>query len=738
MSAVIEAFFLCLLASMIWAPIVFLIVARVSHNASNMADKLWPVALVVTALPAIFAPFAAAAGLSFRQSAPLPPMVAYEAPTNITATIIEPVFVPATSLSISAVLEATATLYFYGFLMFLVLGFVRMIWFSYRVQYAFDIDEPKLEAGLEDWRFRMGIKRRPRYAFSDAISSVCVHGIFRPTILMPMTLLDRVSVEDAILMGAHEMAHIKRGDTALFALCTAARAIFWFNPFIQRIAARANLAAEQAADALVIARGAERRQYAHCFVQGLRFASGVSPMGQELVPSFTPFDKRSRRERLDAILSKKAPAAILTLPHKIGLMLSIVAAVGLAFAQAAFAVAPASAREALPEAPLRGKITMGFGATSILLGDDRPTHEGIDIKAVRGTPVLAAGDGKVIDATSRYRGQRAWGNVVVVDHGHGLVTRYAHLDKFTVKKGDTVNAGDPIGAAGSTGKSTGPHLHFEVIQDGQAIDPAPVLAATPMAPPAPVIRPDPVRMPDQVISIVPAPTIVGLSSPEPGALPAPSATPATVSTRIEQELAGRFKFIEKHMTDAFEGFEIDFNDFDDFEFEFDSTSFERLNGIQSWAWLSKEERKDIEKAKHNAMEIAREAMSQAKVSITRAQRDIERAQRNAERDNERAQRDRQRARRDAERKRERIARDFERSIERAEVHAEKRAEARTEKMEYQWEQTERYNHNVSEHELLNLRQKALEEAQDDLERELKEVKRQREKLERKKRKAKNN
>ena len=150
MSAIIEAFFLCLLASMIWAPIVFLIVAKVSKNdAPNIADKLWPIALVVTALPAIFAPFAAAAGLTFRQSAPLPPMTAYEAPLNLAATAIQPVVAPSPSFNFSALLEASATLYFYGFLMFLTLGLVRMIWFSYRVQYAFDIDEPKLERSEE-------------------------------------------------------------------------------------------------------------------------------------------------------------------------------------------------------------------------------------------------------------------------------------------------------------------------------------------------------------------------------------------------------------------------------------------------------------------------------------------------------------------------------------------------------------------------------------------------------------
>ena len=158
MSAIIEAFFLCLLASMIWAPIVFLIVARVlNRDVSNMADKLWPMALVVTALPAIFAPFAAAAGLSFRQSTPLPPMVASDTQFVLPTTIIEPIVTPMSSLSISAVLEATATLYFYGFLMFLVLGLVRMIWFSYRVQYAFDMTNQNWRPGSKTGAFAWGL-----------------------------------------------------------------------------------------------------------------------------------------------------------------------------------------------------------------------------------------------------------------------------------------------------------------------------------------------------------------------------------------------------------------------------------------------------------------------------------------------------------------------------------------------------------------------------------------------------
>ena len=176
------------------------------------------------------APFAAAFGWSLRSAPPLPPMGEIS-PELLKAAEAAPVLTaPATTISLASTLDAVAVFYFYGFLMFLLLGAARHIWFSYRVAFAFELDEPNLEAGLEAWRTRIGIKRQPRYAFSDAVSSVCVNGIFRPVILMPHNLLDQVSIDDAVLMGAHEMAHIKRGDTSLFAFCTIVKAVFWFKP----------------------------------------------------------------------------------------------------------------------------------------------------------------------------------------------------------------------------------------------------------------------------------------------------------------------------------------------------------------------------------------------------------------------------------------------------------------------------------------------------------------------------
>ncbi len=95
------------------------------------------------------------------------------------------------------------------------------------------------------------------------------------------------------------------------------------------------------------------------------------------------------------------------------------------------------------------------------------THNGIDIPADQGTVILAAADGTVTETGF----DSAKGNYLILDHGDGLTTLYAHCRNVDVKEGDTVKAGEMIAAVGSTGMSTGPHLHFEVRQDGEAQNP---------------------------------------------------------------------------------------------------------------------------------------------------------------------------------------------------------------------------------------------------------------------------
>ncbi len=102
-------------------------------------------------------------------------------------------------------------------------------------------------------------------------------------------------------------------------------------------------------------------------------------------------------------------------------------------------------------------------------------HQGLDIAAQYGWNVLAAWDGKVIEAQEGWN--RGYGTTVVLDHRNGIQTRYAHMSYLMVEPGDEVEAGELIGSVGSTGASEGPHLHFEVVVDGEQRDPLDYLPA---------------------------------------------------------------------------------------------------------------------------------------------------------------------------------------------------------------------------------------------------------------------
>ena len=109
-----------------------------------------------------------------------------------------------------------------------------------------------------------------------------------------------------------------------------------------------------------------------------------------------------------------------------------------------------------------------FGVRSDPIAGLRALHEGIDFNAEPGTPVIAAADGVVLSAAYH----NDFGNMVEIDHGEGLTTRYAHLSRMGVKPGALIKRGELLGAVGNTGRSTGPHLHFEVRMFGVAKNPA--------------------------------------------------------------------------------------------------------------------------------------------------------------------------------------------------------------------------------------------------------------------------
>lgn len=133
-------------------------------------------------------------------------------------------------------------------------------------------------------------------------------------------------------------------------------------------------------------------------------------------------------------------------------------------------------------APVVGPVGSGFGFRSDPFTGRAALHTGLDFPADTGTPILAAAGGVVLSAEAH----PAYGLTVELDHGNSLVTRYAHASKVHVKAGDLVRRGQAIAAVGSTGRSTGPHLHFEVLVQGVPQNPAKFLGAVA---PLPTLRP---------------------------------------------------------------------------------------------------------------------------------------------------------------------------------------------------------------------------------------------------------
>lgn len=117
------------------------------------------------------------------------------------------------------------------------------------------------------------------------------------------------------------------------------------------------------------------------------------------------------------------------------------------------------------------RVTSTYGYRSDPFTNRRSFHSGIDIGGSYNDPVYATADGKVTASYYNY----AKGNYVVIDHSGGISTRYFHLNKRLVEIGDTVNKGDKIGLLGSTGRSTGAHLHYEVVADEKIVDPKPYM-----------------------------------------------------------------------------------------------------------------------------------------------------------------------------------------------------------------------------------------------------------------------
>ncbi len=125
-----------------------------------------------------------------------------------------------------------------------------------------------------------------------------------------------------------------------------------------------------------------------------------------------------------------------------------------------------------PVNPKKQRISSDFGRRFHPISKKYKTHHGIDIASEEGNGIYASADGKIILVSKKNSG---YGYEVKIQHKYGFITRYAHMSKILCKGGQIVKKGDIIGLVGTTGFSTGPHLHYEVLKNGKRINPKPLI-----------------------------------------------------------------------------------------------------------------------------------------------------------------------------------------------------------------------------------------------------------------------
>jgi murein DD-endopeptidase MepM/ murein hydrolase activator NlpD len=308
-------------------------------------------------------------------------------------------------------------------------------------------------------------------------------------IILPRRLVAALAPAQLALVAAHERAHVRRGDEFYFEMLAWADALLWFNPLLRAQTERCRLAAELACDAAVIAAAPEmRRAYAQALVLALKHTAGDALACAPAV--FSTRIVGEHRMRIDEIMHpgprrRKRAAWAVTLAACVvaapfGALQVAVAQTesGVALPAAPSTPAPAAqvaaATALFSVAPLAGEMSSAYGMRPDPRNGEPQFHTGVDYRADEGAPIAAPAAGRVVSARVP-EDRPGYGMVLVIDHGGGWVTRYAHLSAFEVSADQLVEAGQLVARVGNTGFSTGPHLHFEVLRNGENVDPETML-----------------------------------------------------------------------------------------------------------------------------------------------------------------------------------------------------------------------------------------------------------------------
>ncbi|MBF4695893.1 M23/M56 family metallopeptidase [Fusibacter ferrireducens] len=395
-----------------------------------------------------------------------------------------------------------------GVLVFSAINLKRYRAFKRLVKSSRLVEEHLLQEVLNSCKREIGIRRHVEILEHKTLSTPILVGLLKPRIILPEGTMQKSELE---LVFSHECIHLKRSHLWIKALLICVSIIHWFNPLCMLLRKDVNRLCELACDEELVEKigYGKRKKYAATIIGMLDRKMEMSGV------VYSAFNENAKnlKERLSKILDYKKPKkgiqflslgvalsiALFIIPIssavayegmstigknalkenevQIPVQETLISAQGEQTAEMADVAKQDSASTPLDESnsnitlswplPDHNIVTAPFGERQHPITKEAFVHSGIDIAAQRGTEILAAGSGEVV--YSEWHDD--FGYTIRIKHDDVYSTAYAHCSKLFVKSGDFVAMGQKIAEVGSTGKSTGPHLHFEVTQSGEVQDP---------------------------------------------------------------------------------------------------------------------------------------------------------------------------------------------------------------------------------------------------------------------------
>jgi len=427
-------------------------------------SRFWQACLVVTLLPLL--------PVSFKQTNAIIPEQLKMAFTGSQQSLLQHSNSVVSQMQTSAELQTLITLVLVTLGLSACFSLVRFCLGLVKVKQF--VDKATIITDLNDFSFseaqqRIITTKHIKVLMTDRSVSPFVFGFFRVSLLLPDTVFTMPTAQQHLLID-HELMHVKRQDpkaVILFRLCSS---LFWFNPFISYMEKRFLQNMELNCDSAVIATDPEIKiTYARALITSLKLNKSTFDSGLTSYFSGPSFNKRDFENRIKLAMSKQ-PVKRFGWTARLMLISLLLFITFVAMAAKPFFLLynfdQLSVDGLIPV--VNGKISSGYDDVSDFRGN-RP-HQAIDFSAPIGTSVIASFSGWVIIADDVTLHQN-YGKVILIEHQGQTQSLYAHLNSFSVESGQYVSAGDTIGTVGATGRVTGPHLHFEVLDNGKHANP---------------------------------------------------------------------------------------------------------------------------------------------------------------------------------------------------------------------------------------------------------------------------